>query len=98
MGCAIYITADITNSGSIDGAEVAQLYIGIPGGPVKQLRGYSKVAIEHGKTVTVEFDVLRRDLSEWDVVAQNWKLQSGSYGVWVGASSRVLPLQGVLTV
>jgi beta-glucosidase len=92
------ITADITNSGSIDGAEVAQLYIGIPGGPVKQLRGYSKVAIEHGKTVTVEFDVLRRDLSEWDVVAQNWKFQSGSYGVWVGASSRILPLQGVLTV
>lgn len=92
------VTADITNTGTVDGVEVAQLYVGIPGGPVKQLRGFSKVDIEPGTTTTVEFDLMRRDLSEWDVVAQNWNLQSGTYDVYVGASSRILPLTGTITI
>lgn len=93
-----HVTADITNVGQTDGAEVAQLYLGIPGGPIKQLRGYSKVDITPNSTVTVEFDLMRRDLSEWDVEAQMWKLQSGSYPVYVGASSRNLPLVGPITI
>lgn len=92
------VIADVKNTGGYDGAEVAQLYVGIPGGPVKQLRGFSKVGIQKGNTVTVEFDLKRRDLSEWNVVAQAWKLQSGSYNVWVGSSSMTLPLSGTLTI
>jgi beta-glucosidase len=92
------VTADVTNTGSVDGAEVAQLYVGIPGGPAKQLRGYSKVNIAPGSTATVEFDLQRRDLSEWDVGAQAWKLQNGAYQIYVGASSRILPLTGTLTI
>jgi beta-glucosidase len=92
------VSAYVCNTGEVDGAEVAQLYIGIPGGPVRQLRGYSKVDIASGETADVEFELTRRDLSEWDVEAQQWKLQSGSYGVWVGASSRILPLVGNLTI
>ncbi len=79
-------------------AEIAQLYIGIPGGPVRQLRGFSKVGIEVGGSVTVEFDLLRRDLSVWSVVDQGWVLQSGGYDVYVGASSRDLRLNGTLTI
>jgi len=92
------VTADITNTGTMAASEIAQLYIGIPGGPVRQLRGFSKVGIEPGQTVPVEFDLLRRDLSTWDVGAQKWNLQQGSYGVWVGASSRDLRLNCTLTV
>lgn len=94
----VTITADVTNSGKVAGAEVAQLYVGVPNGPVKQLRGYSKVYIQPGDTRTVNFDVMRRDLSEWDVVAQAWKLQKGEYKIYVGASSRILPLTGSLTI
>jgi beta-glucosidase len=90
------VSAVIKNTGSIKGAEVAQLYIGIPGGPVRQLRGFEKVWIEPGNEVKVNFDVTRRDLSEWDVVAQKWKLQTGVYNIYVGASSRDLPLVGTL--
>ncbi|KAH6667482.1 putative beta-glucosidase [Halenospora varia] len=92
------VTANVQNTGSVDGAEVAQLYVGIPGAPVRQLRGYSKVDVEPGTTIPLHFDLTRRDLSTWDTAAQKWKLQSGSYTISVGASSRNLPLTGTLTI
>jgi beta-glucosidase len=92
------VTATITNTGNYSCAEIAQLYVGIPGGPVKQLRGFSKVGIQVGDKVTVEFDLMRRDLSVWDVTSQGWVLQSGCYQIWVGASSRDLPLAGTLSI
>jgi beta-glucosidase len=93
------ITATITNTGSVSGAEVAQLYLGIPGSPVRQLRGFDKVMVQVNETKTISFAVTRRDLSVWDVVSQQWKLQQDvKYGVWVGASSRDLRLNGTLTL
>lgn len=92
------VTATVQNTGRRAGAEVAQLYVGIPGGPVKQLRGFEKVLVSPGKSVEVTFPLTRRDLSTWDVVAQKWKLQSGSYKIYVGSSSRDLPLTHTLRV
>ncbi|KAK7994089.1 GTP binding protein [Apiospora arundinis] len=94
------VSATVTNSGSVAGAEVAQLYVGIPGGdsPVRQLRGFAKPTLQPGTSATVEFPLARRDLSTWDVVAQNWKLQKGDYAVYVGSSSRSLPLKTTLTL
>lgn len=93
-----HVTASVSNSGDVDGAEVAQLYVGIPDGPVRQLRGFSKVDVEPGKSVDLNFDLTRRDLSVWDVVAQKWQLQKGDYKVYVGGSSRNLPLDESLTI
>lgn len=92
------VTATVTNTGSVSGAEVAQLYLGIPGGPAKQLRGFDKVLIAPGQSTQVSFSLTRRDLSSWNVVAQKWELQSGSYNVFVGSSSRDLPLQSTLKI
>ncbi|KAI0549905.1 beta-glucosidase M [Xylaria curta] len=92
------VSATVTNAGSVSGAEVAQLYVGIPGAPVRQLRGFEKTFLNVSMQDTVSFDLTRRDLSVWDVVAQKWALQKGDYGVFVGSSSRALPLKGVLTV
>ncbi|KEY74419.1 hypothetical protein S7711_04459 [Stachybotrys chartarum IBT 7711] len=96
----VTVTADITNTGDFEGMEVAQLYLGIPGEntPVRQLRGFEKPLIAPGETVNVEFTLTRRDLSSWDVVAQKWRLQSGEYTVYVGRSSRDLPLQSTFTI
>ncbi|OBT72903.1 hypothetical protein VF21_07796 [Pseudogymnoascus sp. 05NY08] len=91
-------SAVVTNTGDVTAKEVAQLYINIPGGPVRQLRGFDKVEIAPGKSETVKFTLLRRDLSDWNVDEQAWVLQQGSYPVWVGASSRNLPLSGELTI
>ncbi|KAJ5157094.1 uncharacterized protein N7482_008194 [Penicillium canariense] len=92
------VTANVHNTGRRAGAEVAQIYVGIPGGPVKQLRGFDKVLIPVGKSVKVSFPLTRRDLSTWDVVAQKWLLQSGSYNLYVGSSSRDLPLTASMKV
>jgi len=87
----------ITNTGDREGAEVAQLYVSIPEGsegrdtPVRQLRGFSRVGpLAPGETRQAVFELTRRDLSVWDVVAQQWRLRRGEYRIWVGASSRDL--------
>lgn len=94
------VSADVRNTGDVDGAEVAQLYVRIPGDdvPAKQLRGFEKPSVNATSSATVTFNLTRRDLSVWDVVAQKWRLQAGEYGVFVGGSSRDLPLVGSLTI
>lgn len=90
------VSADVTNTGAVGGAEVAQLYVGIPaeGAPVRQLRGFEKPFLNASTAETVRFGLTRRDLSVWDVVAQKWQLVKGEYTVEVGGSSRDLPLVG----
>ncbi|PVH98340.1 glycoside hydrolase family 3 protein [Periconia macrospinosa] len=95
---ALSINATISNTGKVAAYEVAQLYIGIPDAPARQLRGFQRVWLQPGETKPVQFDLTRRDLSIWDVVAQQWRVQNGEYGVWVGASSRDLRLNGTFSV
>lgn len=92
------VGATVTNTGAVAGAEVVQLYVGVPDGPVRQLRGFEKPVLAAGESATVSFPLTRRDLSTWDVGPQKWLLQSGDYGLYVGSSSRDLPLTGTLTI
>jgi beta-glucosidase len=94
----VNVSAEIANTGKLDGAEVAQLYVGIPGAPVRQLRGFEKPFINVSQSAAVAFELNRRDLSIWDVVAQKWSLQRGEYQIYVGSSSRQLPLHGILSI
>ncbi len=93
------VRADVANAGGVAGAEVAQLYVAIPGADAaRQLRGFAKPSLSASASATVAFDLTRRDLSVWDVAAQKWRLPRGEYAVFVGASSRNLPLNGTLTI
>lgn len=95
------VSSSVSNTGSIAGAEVAQLYVQFPDAadePVRQLRGFQKLTIQPGESGDVTFELKRRDLSIWDVSAQNWKIESGDYVFFVGASSRDLKAQATLTV
>ncbi|KAH8433159.1 beta-glucosidase [Aspergillus melleus] len=92
------VTASITNTGDVAGSEVAQLYVEIPNAPIRQLRGFDRVPLKVGETKQVTFLLTRRDLSIWDVVAQQWRLQAAEYNLFVGASSRILHLNGTLQV
>ncbi|CAK7274258.1 hypothetical protein SEPCBS119000_006077 [Sporothrix epigloea] len=102
----VTITANLANTGAMAGAEVAQLYITLPGAgpsgslniPIRQLRGFEKTYVAAGQTVRLSFTLTRRDLSYWDVVAQKWHLPRGEYTVSVGSSSRKLPLVGSFSV
>lgn len=92
------VDSTVTNTGPVAGAEVAQLYMGIPDSPPKQLRGFEKVHLEPGESTTVRFELTRRDLSVWDVASQQWKIQDGNYTVFVGASSRDVRMTGTIQV
>lgn len=89
----ISIRFTLKNTGDVDGAEVAQLYVEYPSEaaqPLRQLRGFEKVALSAGQQEDVSISVRRRDVSYWDTVAQKWAIASGSYTFSVGSSSRDL--------
>jgi beta-glucosidase len=92
------VTASITNNGTVTGAEVAQLYIGLPSSapasPLKQLRGFQKVPLAPGASSTVTFSLRRKDLSYWDSGSQSWKVPTGAFSIYVGSSSRDIRLTG----
>lgn len=90
----------VTNTGDVEGAEIAQLYVGIPGDdtPARQLRGFSRVFLSPGQTSTTSFELTRRDLSIWDVEAQQWRLRRGTFTLWAGNSSRNLSLQTTIEI
>ena len=94
------VSIDITNSGSRAGAEVPQLYLGFPpesGEPPKQLKGFTKVAIDAGAKTTVTFSVSERDTSVW-VPGKGWEAQHGEFAVFVGASVADIRAIGSITV
>jgi beta-glucosidase len=60
------VSCQVQNSGNYTAAEVPQLYIGIPGGPEKVLRGFGKEVLSPGSSCTFNFEINRRDLSYVD--------------------------------
>ncbi|KAK4898495.1 hypothetical protein LTR27_004092 [Elasticomyces elasticus] len=90
------VTFDVTNTGPVAAAEVAQLYVGIPGGPQKVLRGFGKKLLQPGETGNFSFELNRRDLSEW--TSQGWALQKGTYKLYVGKSVLDICLTSELTI
>jgi beta-glucosidase len=89
----ISIRFSMKNIGDVAGAEVAQLYVQYPSEaeqPIRQLRGFEKVALQAGQQKDVTISIHRRDISFWDTVAQKWALASGSYTFSIGSSSRDL--------
>lgn len=96
------VSATVKNTGTVDGATVPQLYLSFPSeagdDTVRNLRGFDKVSLGVGETASVEFSLMRRDLSYWDTAAQAWRLPSSAIGVDVGFSSRDLKLNGQITV
>lgn len=91
----------ITNTGSRDGSEVAQLYLAFPEyvhEPPKVLRGFEKVFLKKGHTANVTFELAKTELSVWDVKKQAWIVPSGDYEVLIGASSRDIRLHKTFTL
>lgn len=100
---AYHVEANLKNNGPFDGAYVAQLYLGIPSSEEfpnspRQLRGFDKISLNVGESGKVEFDLTKKDLSVWDVVSQSWKVQRGTYTVYVGSSSRNLELIDTIVI
>ena len=89
------ITADITNTGSIAGEEIPQLYVSLggPDDPKVVLRGFDRLHVEPGQTAPFTATLTRRDLSNWDTVTQDWVISRHPKTAFVGRSSRKLDLR-----
>ncbi|KAF4119308.1 beta-glucosidase [Geosmithia morbida] len=95
----VTVEATITNNGKAVGDAVPQLYVSLggEGEPVRVLRGFERIeGIAPGQSVKFTADLTRRDLSNWDVAKQDWVVTDAPKKVFVGSSSRDLPLQGDL--
>jgi beta-glucosidase len=90
-------TATITNTGSVAGADVAQLYVGDPAAsqdPPEQLAGFQRVTLNPGANATVSFPLTIHDLASWSATDNQWEAQAGTYSIKVGDASNNLPLTG----
>jgi beta-glucosidase len=83
---------DVTNTGSRQGEEVAQLYVGLRASrvdrPLKLLRGFDKVALAPGETRRLTFTLRAKDLAYYDPERKAWLVERMPYQVYVGPSSR----------
>ena len=94
------VTFRLTNTGEYDGAEVAQLYVGLPNAivfrPEKELKGFKKVFLKAGesKEVTIPFD--DKTFRYWNVKTNQWEVEMGDYRILIGASVLDVRLEGKL--
>jgi beta-glucosidase len=90
-GKPLQVTVTVSNNGSRDGEEVVQLYIrdyaaGIVR-PVKELKGYKKIALAKGATQQVSFSITDEELGYYDQAGDK-KVENGKFSVFVGGNSK----------
>lgn len=98
----IVVSADITNTGNCDGAEIVQLYIKNPVvyeiRPEKELRDFAKVFLKAGETKTVTFMLNARAFSYYETRIHDWYAESGDYEILLASSSRDIRLQDTVSI
>lgn len=100
MNGTLTVKATLKNTGSVEGTEVAQLYVqdivGSVVRPVKELKGFQRVALKAGEAKTIEFKLTTDDLAFYgrDLVK---KAEKGDFNVWVGGHSNAT-LKGTFSV
>jgi len=90
-GGDVVVTVDVTNTGSVEGDEVAQLYYredySSVETPARQLAAFSRIHLKPNEMKTVTFHVPVKQLALWNV-DHKWAVEPGNYTVWVGGSSQ----------
>jgi beta-glucosidase len=99
---AVTVSFDVTNTGTREGAEVAEVYVSdhhaaVPR-PPKELKGFAKLLLRPGETKRVSVELDRRAFSYYDVDGRRWKAEPGDFEVLVGPSSAQIELRGKLTL
>lgn len=101
-GFIVDVSADIKNTGTREGAEVAQLYVsdkeaGVPR-PVKELKGFQRVVLKPGETKTVNFQLNKRSMAFYDVKKKDWVAEPGEFEILIGSSSQDIRLKGAFVL
>jgi len=101
-GSKVAVSFDVTNTGKVAGAEVAQLYVSDPSAkatrPERELKGFEKVHLAPGETKHVTLNLDARSFSYWDINSHKWTIDPGKFVIRVGDSSESTPLHADLTL
>ncbi|MEL6556926.1 MAG: fibronectin type III-like domain-contianing protein [Bacteroidota bacterium] len=81
----------VTNTGSVTGEEVVQLYVGFESStidrPKKLLKGFQKVKLEPGQSKRIRFSVSASDLAWYNEDVKKWEVEKMDYELFIGSSS-----------
>ncbi|MBR0311070.1 MAG: glycoside hydrolase family 3 C-terminal domain-containing protein, partial [Oscillospiraceae bacterium] len=95
-GETLSVSVDVTNTGAVAGKETVQLYVGDRTGkvqrPIRELKGFAKIALAPGETGTVTMTLNNRAFSWYSTELHDWYAFPGEYEIAVGASSRDIRL------
>ena len=95
-------TFTLKNSGKMDGAEVAQLYVSKPDGdvfrPVKELKGFAKVFLKAGESKTVTIPLDDKAFRYFNVDTNKFEIEGGQWTIMIGASVADIKLSGAVSV
>jgi beta-glucosidase len=90
-GGAVTVSVKVTNAGDRDADEVVQLYIhqrhGSASRPVRELKGFERIALAAGESRTVSFTLGPAELRHWNAAARDWVIDASTFDVWVGGDS-----------
>ena len=91
----VTVAVQITNTGDVDGEEIAQLYIrdnvSSVTRAVKELKGYKRVALKAGETKTVSFSIDAESLAFYDI-NMDYCVEPGTFSIMIGSSSNTKDL------
>jgi beta-glucosidase len=99
---AVTVRFDVTNTGSREGDEVAQLYVRHPGSrvarPLQELKGFRRVHLAAGAVAHVELPLRAADLGTWDQAKKAFTVEPGALEIRVGGSSADVRLARTITI
>jgi beta-glucosidase len=91
VGGTTEVSVDVTNSSSVAGDAVAQLYIhqryGSASRPVRQLKGFERISLQPGETKTLKFPLGKDELKYWNPQTKQWIVEPSEFNVWAGEDS-----------
>ena len=91
VGSILNVSVDVTNTGNRPGDAVAQLYIhqraGSASRPVRQLKGFQRIALAPGEKQTLHFKLGPDELQFWSPVKKEWVVEPEQFDIWVGTDS-----------
>jgi beta-glucosidase len=91
VGESTEVSVDVENTGRRAGEEVAQLYIhqrfGSASRPVRELKGFERVALAPGQKKTIRFTLSKPELTYWSGAVKDWVQEPAAFDLWVGADA-----------
>ena len=91
----------VKNTGTVAGAEVAQLYLGYPdylNEPPKNLKGFDKQFLQAGQSLTFQFQLTKFNFQFYDSTVDSYASEIGVYTFFVGAASDDIRAQSKCTL